>query len=259
MRVVNTVLITGASSGIGKETARVYAEKGYNLILVARREAFLKELQQELQGKYNIQVEVIPMDLAQTDSADLLFQKIKEQNLKTDVLINNAGFGLFDDFLLHDETKLEQMMVLNMVTLTKMCQLFGKEMANAGGGNIINIASTAAFQPMPGLAVYAATKAYVMNLSDALAYELKKQNITVTCINPGATNSEFAKVANFTSETLINDKSPSSREVAEYIFDSMEIGRTNATHGLKNKLMAWSNRLVPRKVSTIVAARMLNK
>lgn len=255
---MKTALITGASAGIGKETAKVYAKNGYHLVLTARRENLLQELKAEILSLYpNTNVLVFATDLAKLHSAEQLFEKIKADNLKIDVLINNAGFGLYDEFLNHNPEKLEQMLVLNIVALTQLSQLFGKEMVKNGGGNIINIASTAAFQPMPKLAVYAATKAYVMNFSDAIAYELKDKNITVTCINPGATNSEFAKVANFTSEVAVNPKNPSSEDLAEFIYQAMVQQKTNVIHGLQNAVMAFGNRFVSRKISTYIAAKKL--
>ena len=254
---MKTVLITGASAGIGKETAKVFAEKNYNLVLVARRKDALESLKNEILINNKVEIQIIDLDLSLINSAEKLYEITQNQNLKIDVLVNNAGFGLFDSFLLHDPHKLEQMLVLNMITLTKLSQLFGNKMVANGGGNIVNIASTAAFQPMPHLAVYAATKSYVMNFSDAIAYELKDKNIKVTCINPGATNSEFAQVANFTSSVIQDNKIPSSRDLAVFIYDVMKQGKTNTTHGLKNSIMAWSNRFVPRTLSTKIAAKIV--
>jgi uncharacterized protein len=254
---MKTVLITGASSGIGRETALVFAEKGYHVVLTARRADLLESLKKEILQKHKVEVSIFPMDLAQNESAEQLFKQVQNQKLKIDVLINNAGFGLYGALLENDPKKIEQMMVLNMITLTQLSQLFGTEMVKNGQGNIVNIASTAAFQPIPNMAVYAATKAYVMNFSDALAYELKGKNVKVTCINPGATKSEFAQVAEFKSDAIFKGNIPSSRDLAEFIFTSMQKGKVNVIHGLKNAFMAWSIRFAPRIVTTHIAAKMM--
>jgi len=254
---MKTVLITGASSGIGRETAFVFAENGYHVVLTARRTDLLETLKKEILQKHKVEVSIFPMDLAQNESAEQLFKQVQNQKLKIDVLINNAGFGLYGALLENDPKKIEQMMVLNMITLTQLSQLFGTEMVKNGQGNIVNIASTAAFQPIPNMAVYAATKAYVMNFSDALAYELKGKNVKVTCINPGATKSEFAQVAEFKSDAIFKGNIPSSRDLAEFIFTSMQKGKVNVIHGLKNALMAFSIRFSPRKAATHIAAKMM--
>ena len=254
---MKTVLITGASSGIGRETALVFAEKGYHLVLTARRTALLASLKSEIELKFQVPVHLISMDLAQNESAEQLFKQVQDQKLKIDVLINNAGFGLYGALLENDPKKIEQMMVLNMITLTQLSQLFGKEMVKNGQGNIVNIASTAAFQPIPNMAVYAATKAYVMNFSDALAYELKDKHVVVTCINPGATKSEFAQVAEFKSDAIFKGNIPRSKDLAIFIYHSMHQGKTNVIHGLKNAIMAFSIRFSPRKAATHIAAKMM--
>jgi short-subunit dehydrogenase len=254
---MKTVLITGASSGIGRETALVFAEKGYHLVLTARRTELLATLKSEIEAKFQVSVYLISLDLAQNDSAEKLYEQVKAQALHIDVLINNAGFGLYGAHLENDPHKTEQMMVLNMISLTKLCHLFGNEMVKKGSGNIVNIASTAAFQPIPNMAVYAATKAYVMNFSDALAYELKDKHVVVTCINPGATKSEFAQVAEFKSDAIFKGNIPSSKDLAIFIYHSMQKGKTNVIHGLKNALMAFSIRFSPRKAATHIAAKMM--
>jgi short-subunit dehydrogenase len=252
---MKTVLITGASSGIGYETALVYAARGYQPILLARREEKLKNLQEKIEQSYNIEAVIITMDLSQPDSADKLMGVIDKQNLKIDVFINNAGFGLFGAFIEHDTQELEQMLILNMVTLTKLTQFIGSKMVVQGGGKIVNIASTAAYQPVPKLAAYSATKSYVMNFSEAIAYELKDNNVQVTVICPGATQSEFAQVAGFKEG---ENSFPTSKELAHFIYDKVTKGKTNAIHGIKNNLLAFSNRFVPRKITTRIAAKMMD-
>ncbi len=254
-----TAIITGSSSGIGKETAIIYAKKNYNLVLVARRTDKLNEIKQEIHNNNPVEITIISMDLATVDAAEKLFEIIKNKNLKIDVLINNAGFGLFGEFIDDDAKKQEQMLLLNIVTLTKLTHLFAKEMVKNNGGNIVNIASVAAFQPMPTFAVYAASKAYVLQFSEAIAYELKSKNVFVTAICPGATQSEFGKVAGFDEKDAFFKGVPSAKELASYIYQSMKKKKTTAIHGLKNKFLVFSNRFGSRKLATHIAYKVINK
>lgn len=256
---MKTVLITGASSGIGKETAYEYARNNYNVVLVARRKENLDAIKIAIEATYKGSVNIIAMDLSQLKSAEDLFQKVSSKKLSVDVLINNAGFGIYGDLLTNDIEKLEEMLVLNMVTLSKLTQLFAKEMVKNGSGHIINIASTAAFQPVPSLAAYSATKTYVMNFSDAIAYELKDKNVKVTTISPGATQSEFGVTAGFGEDDPFFNKMPTSKDLAEFIYQAMIKNKTNAIHGLKNSILAFSNRFSPRKMTTAIAAKMMKK
>ncbi len=252
---MKTVLITGASSGIGKEMAYVYAENKYNLILVARRKENLEAIKSDIEQKHKLDVQIFDVDLSKTNSAELLYNKVSEQKLKVDVLINNAGFGINGKFKDIDMEWEESMLILNMITLTKLTKLFVKDMLKTGSGNIINIASTASFQAVPNFATYAATKAYVLHFSEAIAYELKNDNITVTAICPGATKSEFAEVAEVDQKLF--SKAPSSRELAEFTFSAMKKGKVTSIHGLMNNLLVLSARTTPRKIVTAVAANVM--
>jgi len=253
---MKTVLITGASSGIGKETAFVYAENNYNLILVARRKENLEAIKKEVEEKHKVKVDIFDIDLSKTDSAEQLYNKVKEANLPVDILINNAGFGINGLFKDTDINKEENMLILNMVTLTKLTKLFVQDMVKAQSGHIINIASTAAFQGIPGMACYAASKAYVLHFSEAIAQELKKDNVNVTIINPGATKSEFAKTAGFDNENFFS-KAPTSRDLGDFIYSTMKNGKISAVHGIKNKIMAFSTRLTPRNLLVKIAGKMM--
>ncbi len=252
---MKTVLITGASSGIGKEMAYVYAENNYNLILVARRKENLEAIKIDIEQKHKIQVEIFDIDLSKTNSAELLYKKVNDKNLKVNVLINNAGFGINGKFKDIDMEWEENMLILNMLTLTKLTKLFVKDMVKLESGNIVNIASTASFQAVPNFATYAASKAYVLHFSEAIAYELKNDNVKVTVVCPGATKSEFAEVSN-TDEKLFS-KAPTSRELAEFTYKSMKKGKVTAVHGFKNNLMVQSIRTTPRKLVTAVAAKVM--
>ena len=253
---MKTVLITGASSGIGKETAYVYAEKKYNLILVARRKENLEKIKQEIEKKHQVSVSIFVIDLSKTDSAELLYKMTSENSLNVDILINNAGFGIngqFKDIDINDE---EGMLILNMVTLTKLTKLYLKDMLSQESGHIINIASTAAFQGIPDFATYAATKAYVLHFSEALAVELENTNVKVTTICPGATQSEFASTAKVGNLGLFSE-APTSQELAEFTFKAMQKGQVTAIHGFKNNLMVFSLRTSPRNLVTKIAGKMM--
>ena len=253
---MKTVLITGASSGIGLELAHVYAENNYNLFLTARREENLMELKKTIQGKHDVSVTYFPLDLSEPGSAEILFAKTKELNIDFEIIINNAGFGIYGDFIDSDIARNEMMLNLNILSLTKLCKLFGEDLARQGHGHIVNIASTAAFQAVPYFATYAATKAYVLHFSEALAYELKPKNVFVTAICPGATVSEFGQVAGFKDgETQSNI--PSSRDLAEFTFKEVKKKKVMSIHGSKNGFMTFSQRFVPRKLITRITASMM--
>ena len=254
-----TTLITGASSGIGKETAYVYAKNGYHLILVARRLENLEAIKKDIENNTKVKVTIFSMDLSKLDSAEELYKKVTTANLKVDVLINNAGFGIFKNFADSSIEKEEQMLLLNMVTLTKLTKLFIKDMLKNGGGNIVNIASAAAYQPVPSLASYSATKAYVMNFSEAIAFELKDKNIFVTVICPGGTQSEFGHTAGFNEDDKFFNKMPTAKNVASFIYKAMKNKKVNAIHGFKNSFLAFANRFAPRKLTAYLAYKVMNK
>jgi short-subunit dehydrogenase len=253
---MKTTLITGASSGIGKELAYVYAENNFNLILVARRKERLQEIKTNIEKKHNVSVDIIDQDLSKLNSAEQLFKKATSLDIKVDILINNAGYGVSGPFMKTNPEKETGMLVLNMVTLTKLSKLYAKYFLKNNGGHIINIASTAAFQPIPTIATYAATKAYVLSFSEAIAYELIKTNVKVTDICPGATQSEFAHAADMGDPSMF-DKAPTSRELAEFTYKAMIKGKTTAIHGAKNRFLTFTTRLSPRKVVTAIAAKMV--
>ncbi|RLD52566.1 MAG: short-chain dehydrogenase [Bacteroidetes bacterium] len=255
---MKTTLITGASSGIGKELAHVYAENNYNLVLVARRKNNLEDIKRDITKKHKVSVKIFDLDLSNIESAEQLYKEVSSKNIKVDVLINNAGYGVSGPFTDTDMEKETGMLVLNMVTLTKLSKLFANYFIKNGGGHIINIASTAAFQPVPTMATYAATKAYVLSFSEAIAYELKSQNVKVTAICPGATQSEFAQSADM-GDTAMFNKAPTSRELAEFTYEAMIKGKTTAIHGTKNNFLTFTIRLSPRKLVTAIAAKMVGQ
>lgn len=242
-----TALITGASNGIGLELAKVHAAKGDNLVLVARNKSKLDELKSEWEKQYKVSVYTIGKDLSLANAAQEVFDETQNQKIQVDYLINNAGFGDFGMFYETDWNKELQMINLNITTLTQFTKLYLKEMVKRRSGKIMNVASTAAFQSGPTMAVYYATKAYVLSFSEAIDNEVSDKGVTVTALCPGATESGFQAAAAMEESALVKGrKLPTSKEVAEYGYKAMMQGKTVAIHGLMNWIMANSVRFTPR-------------
>ncbi len=258
--MTKTALITGASSGIGLELAKIHASRGDNLVLVARNRSKLETLQQQLEQQHGVKIVVIEKDLSLADSTQQIFDETRVKNIQIDYLINNAGFGDFGLFFQTRWPKELQMINLNITALTHLCKLYIPEMMAQGGGKILNVASTAAFQPGPTMAVYYATKAYVLHFSEAIANELKTTQVTVTALCPGATESDFQKVAAMEESRLVKGKKlPSAKEVADYGYRAMMKGKTVAIHGIKNYLLANSVRFSPRALVVKLARLIQDK
>lgn len=220
----NTALITGASSGIGKELATIHAERGGNLILVARSKDKLSELKVELEKKHEVLVSIIPKDLSVTGATKELFTEVQSLGIQVDYLMNNAGFGLVGKFHELPWERQMQMINLNMVALTELTYLFLKGMVARNKGKILNTSSTAGLIPGPLQAVYFASKAYVSSFSNAIAEELYDKNITVTALLPGATETGFAKTSGV-DKTAIYSNPASARSVAEDGYNAMINGK----------------------------------
>lgn len=255
---MKTVLITGSSAGIGKETAYVYAENKYNLVLVARRRESMEQMKADIENKHSVKVEIIDLDLSQQNSADELYDRVNDKNLKIDVLINNAGFGIKGNFVDIDIKREESMLMLNIITLTKLTKLFIKDMVKLKRGHVINIASTGAYQAVPGMSEYAATKAYVLSFSEGVALELKGTGVNVTVISPGATESEFAETAGFKKATSFNN-APTSRDLAEFIYKSMIKKKVSAMHGFKNKALMFGSKFMSRTFVAKTAGKIIGE
>ncbi len=250
----NTALITGASNGIGLELARVFATRGHNLILVARSRDRLEALKKELEAAHKVQVEFVAQDLGLSDSARKLFETVKSRGWEVDYLVNNAGFGDFGAFLETSWPKEDQMIRLNVLTLVGLTKHFSQDMAKRKRGRIMNVASTAAFQPGPLMAVYYATKAFVLHFSEAINEEFREHGLSVTALCPGPTQSGFQDAAAMGESRLVkNRRLPTSADVAGYAYRSMMKGKAVAIHGLMNKILAWSVRFTPRFVIVKVA------
>jgi short-subunit dehydrogenase len=230
----DTVLITGASSGIGLEFAKVFALNKYNLILTARSTEKLEKLAWDLKSKYEIDVYTITQDLSLPGAAKKVYDEVKNRNLNIDILVNNAGVGkvgLFHEIELADDIEMIQ---LNITALTEMTKLFSRDMVSRKKGKILNIASTGSFSPGPIIAVYYATKAYVLSFSRAIASEVKPYNVTVTALCPGATKTNFSEVAG----KVDPPGAMKPETVARIGFNAVLKGKRVVIPGLWNKMSA---------------------
>jgi hypothetical protein len=247
-------VITGASSGIGADFARLLAGRGYDCVITARREDRLKELAAELERDHGVSATVVAADLGKSGGAKELYDAVKALGRPVTFLVNNAGFGVYGEFVKHDPARLAQMMQLNMISLTELTHLFARDMVEHGEGRILQVASVGAFQPSPYYAVYSATKAFVRDFSQALSWELEGTGVTVTTICPGLTKTEFHEVADHIKPSYMDSIMMSAHDVAEIGIRAAERGRATVTPGLVNKLMEWSIKwLTPRSVATAVA------
>ncbi len=255
-----TALITGASSGIGLELAKIHASKGDNLVLVARSTNKLEELKNDFEKNHGISVYIIGKDLSLPNAAAEVYEELKGQNIAIDYLINNAGFGDSGLFFDSNWKKQEQMINLNITALSHFTRLFIKDMVVRKSGKIMNIASTASFQPGPTMAVYCASKAYVLSFSEAVNNEVKEFGVTVTALCPGATTSGFQAAASLEGSNLFEGKKlPTAQEVAKFGYKAMMKGKAVAIHGFMNTLMANSSRFSPRFIVVKIARMILEK
>ncbi len=258
---MNYTLLTGASSGIGFELAQVFAANGHNLILVARSEQKLKELKAQLENEFKlIKAEVISLDLSKPDSAEQLFGITESKNWSIDIRVNNAGFGDHGAFVKSDIKKNQEMIDLNILTLTKLCHLYLPKMIQKRSGKILNVASTASFQPGPLMSVYYATKAYVLHFTEGLHEELLGTGVSAMALCPGSTASGFQATANLSNVALLDTlKIPTSKEVAEYGYIALKKNRVVAIHGKLNWLLAVSAGFLPRVLVRKVAKKLQEK
>jgi short-subunit dehydrogenase len=258
---MKTALITGASSGLGAEFARIHASKGDNLVLVARNVDKMNALKAELETRFkNITVHVIGKDLSEPAAANAVYEELQLRKVRVDYLINNAGFGDFGVFAECAWEKQQEMISLNITALTHLTRLFLPAMIENRFGKVLNVASTAAFQPGPTMSVYFATKAFVLSFSEAIANELKGTGVTVTALCPGATDTGFKAAASLGTSNLFKGNGiAGSKEVAEFGYKAMMKGKTVVVHGFMNSLMAQSVRFAPRNIVTAIARLKLKE
>jgi len=252
-----TALITGASAGIGRELAKLFAADHFNLALVARNGTRLAQFADELQRQLGITAKSFPLDLTDQSAPQFLFDQLARENIAIDVLVNNAGYGIRGAFseIATDES-LGQIQ-LNIAALTHLTKLFLAPMLERRSGKILNVASTAGFQPGPLMAVYYATKAYVISFSEALANELQGTGVNVTCLCPGPTDTEFQGRAG-TEDSLLKRMRPmTAKAVAVDGYRALMKGKPLVISGFKNWLLAESLRISPRRVVTAVSRKIL--
>jgi short-subunit dehydrogenase len=253
---MGTALITGASSGLGAEYARLFAADKQDLILVARRRERLEALAAELKSAHGVRAEVVAADLATGEGTARVIEEVKRLGLEVDYLVNNAGFGAsgaFVDLELARELEMIQVNITSLITLTRA---FLPAMVARRRGRVLNIGSTAGFPPGPFMAVYYASKAFVNSFTEALWYELRGTGVTATVSCPGATATEFAEVAGNASSLLFRLGAAPAAKVAQQGYRAMMKGKPMVIHGLKNKITVQSLRISPRALSRAIAASL---
>jgi len=257
---MSTVLITGASGGIGYELAKLFAHDQYNLVLVARNAARLGQIEDELQRQFGVSVKPVALDLTAVPAPQFLFDQLQREGIAIDILVNNAGYGALGDFAEIPLAESLGQIQLNVTALTQLTRLFLGPMLERRSGRIMNVASTAGFQPGPRMAVYYATKAYVISFSEALANELSGTGVTVTCLCPGVTDTGFQSRAGTENTMLFKKIRPmDAKTVARDGYHGVMAGKTLVISGFRNWLIAESVRFGPRKLVTAVSRRILDK
>ena len=251
----NFALITGASGGIGYYFAHELARKKHNIIIVARSEDKLRELKNQLVERYQIQCEYVAMDLSVAGAAEQLFKWFTARNYEIDILINNAGYGLFGYFEKQEVSEVNNMMQLNMNTLLELCHIFLPMLKTKPKAYIMNVASTASYQAVPTLSVYAATKAFVVLFTRGLRYELKNTSVSVSCLSPGATSTNFIDRAHLQAIKERADKfSMSAEAVARIGIDGMLKGKAEIIPGFVNWFSSQLTGFVPKVLTEKIAA-----
>ena len=253
-----TVLVTGASSGIGLELAKLFAADGSDVVLVARRKGRLEELATELSSQHGVNIRVIPADLADPAAPTAIFEELAASGIQIDVLVNNAGFGAGGQFAELPMERQLHMVQVNVAALTHLTRLFLPPMVKRGRGGVLNVGSTAGFQPGPYLIVYYATKAYVLSFTEALGEELAKTGVKVTCLAPGPTRTEFFAEAELEKSLLVKFGLMDAGAVAKAGYRGFRAGKRIVVPGIINKMGAVSVRFVPRVLVRNITA-LLNR
>ena len=257
---LQTALITGASGGIGYELAKLFARDHYDLVLVARSSDKLNQVAAQLQSQFGVTVKTVALDLSAPPAPGFLFDQLQREGVAADVLVNNAGFGVFGEFAQMPEEDILGQISLNISALTHLTRLFLPPMLARRRGKIMNVASTAAFQPGPLMAVYYASKAYVLSFSEALANEVAGSGVTISCFCPGATDTNFQKRANMENSRLFRKIGAMNAEkVARGGYRGLMAGRTLVISGAQNWLVAESVRFAPRKLVTALSRWVAEK
>jgi short-subunit dehydrogenase len=252
-------LVTGASGGIGEEFARRLAADGYDLALVARSHSRLEEIADSLRQAHGARVDVLAIDLSHPSGPARVLEQLGQHQSRLDVLINNAGYGLAGEFAVAPELEILGQIQLNVAALTQVSRLVLPGMLLRRRGRILNVGSTAAFQPGPRMAVYFATKAFVLSFSEAIAYEVRGSGVSVTCLCPGPVATGFMSRAQLESSRLFRRGAMPVEQCVDAGYRALLRGQTLCIPGMSNKLLVWSERFAPRWVVTRIAARMVER
>jgi short-subunit dehydrogenase len=256
-----TTLITGASGGIGLEMARLLAARGHRLVLASRDAQRLEQAADTLRRDHGVDVHTHSIDLSETGAAQRLFDHTRQAGLQVDMLVNNAGFGIVEEHVAIDPQRLQRMLQLNVVTLAELCHRFGAEMKRRRSGRILNIASAAAYQPTPYFGAYGASKAFVLNFSEALAKELEDHGVSVSCLSPGPTDTAFfddvdpRRIAG--GHHFGKSSRADPRAVARAGVELMLAGGLSRVVGPGNRALVFTNRFAPRAMVAAVSKRLL--
>lgn len=243
-------LITGASSGIGYELAKVLAKDGKNIVIVARSQDKLEELKTEIENKYGTSVRVLPKDLSNPNAPQEIFSELEKDGVNVDVLVNNAGYCVYGMFSETDLQKELEMIQVNATSLIHLTKLFLKGMLENKSGSILNVASLCAFLPAPLESIYCATKSYVLHFSEALANELQGTGVSITCLCPGLAKTEFHKRAHMENTKVGKRKMMDAANVAEAGYKALKRGKVIVIPGLQYKFAPLLARVAPRNVIT---------
>ncbi|WP_126337798.1 SDR family NAD(P)-dependent oxidoreductase [Legionella spiritensis] len=254
-------LITGSSKGIGKALAFEFAQNGHDLVLVARDERLLEQIAALIKLKYAVDVDVIAMDLSHSGSALNLVETIAERNLRIDCLVNNAGVGFWGDFTDMGSERLNSLIQLNMMCVSELTHHYAQHFKKSGGGKILQVASTAGFQPGPKMAAYYASKAYVINFSRAMAYELKEHGVTVSILCPGPTETSFLEKAGMQGTFLERGfiGLMSATKVARVAYRGLQRNKLIIIPGIINKTLAFGARVFPAMITMRIAVFLHRK
>jgi uncharacterized protein len=251
-------IITGASSGIGYEIAQLFAEENINVLIVARNKSKLEQMKISMEKQFNITVYYVATDLSTGEGVKDINHCVDANKLSVNYLVNNAGFGDYGFFADRSMEKYSEMLGLNIISLTELTYFYAKHMIRNGKGRILNVASTAGIQPDPYFAVYGASKAYVISLTEAIHYEFEKTGVTATVLSPGATRTKFMERADMNNAKLYDKGVMTAKEVAKVGFNGMMKGKLHVIPGFKNKMMAFFSSITPsRKLRLSMAAKVM--
>ena len=245
---IKYTLITGASTGIGYELAKLFAKDKHNLILVSRNKIKLESVKNELE-KYNIDIKILALDLLKSEDIKNIFNYVEINKLNIDILVNNAGIGTFGDFNDIEWKKDEELIDINIKALTQLTKYFLPKIVECKNGGILNVASTAAFCSGPRMAAYYASKAYVLNLTEAIYEEYKDNGIKISCLCPGPVKTSFQGKAGIKKSEAAKKYLMDAEEVAKICYKDFNRGRLIIIPGMKNKLLVIGNKLLPRNIS----------